>query len=62
MHKAPESVSFRCFLSASDQPVNTDKNTAKKDQIRDGSDPLLSRGRGIRTPMNGFGDRDTAIV
>ena len=21
-----------------------------------------SRGRGIRTPMNGFGDRDTAIV
>ena len=39
MHKAPESVSFRCFLSASDQPVNTDKNTAKK--IRSGMDLIL---------------------
>ncbi len=39
-------------------PVKTDLNTTKKTSIL----RSFSRGREIRTPMSGFGDRHTAIV
>jgi hypothetical protein len=47
-----------CRLFATEYSMNADLHTIKKISSLRSS----SRGREIRTPMSGFGDRHTAIV